>query len=74
MSIKKVTEKDKKIYRSIKSLMVLCGINQRIIAKKLGVSHAAVSQVISGKISSERIKREIARSLGKGVGDLWPGE
>lgn len=34
------------------------------IAKQIGVSHSAVSQVISGKYHSARIEAEIARILG----------
>lgn len=74
MSIKIISEKDKKIYRNIRSLMILHGIKQGDIAKKLGVSQPAISQVLMGKIDSKKIKKEVARKLRRSVRELWPGD
>jgi predicted transcriptional regulator len=70
--VKIISEKNKKKYLTIKSLMVLRGIKQVDIAKKLRVSQPAVSQTLMGKIDSKRIKREIANALNESVHKLWP--
>ena len=43
------------------------------VAKKIGVSDAAVSMVIGGTAVSARISAEIARIIGKPVSEIWPG-
>lgn len=51
--------------RKSKAKLVEAGIKQSDLAKKLGVSQAAVSRVVSGQIRSKRIERTIARELGR---------
>lgn len=59
-------------YPEIKSLLVLKGIKSCDIAKAAGCSKAMVSHVISGQRQSGRIRKIIARRLGKPVNVLWP--
>ena len=56
----------------IKGHMMLKNVRPGDVAKKLGVSDAAVSQVISGTCVSARISAEIARAIGKPVSEIWP--
>jgi len=50
----------------------MCGITNRYIARKYGVSETWVSLVIHEKGKSRRIKRAIARALRQPVEELWP--
>ncbi|MFA5161175.1 MAG: hypothetical protein WC421_02925 [Elusimicrobiales bacterium] len=52
--------------------MILAGVNQRHIARKLNVSDAAVSANVRGIKTSTRIRAEIATRLGKSPQQLWP--
>ena len=56
----------------IKGHMMLKNIRPGEVARKLGVSDAAVSMVISGACVSARISAEIARAIGKPVSEIWP--
>ena len=56
----------------IKALMVLKGVKQADICRKLHVRPASVSQIVSGKKVSARIRAAIAKALGVTVSDLWP--
>ena len=47
-------------------------VTQIEIAKKFGVSHVMVHQVIYGRSTSRRIQTEIARILEKEICDIWP--
>lgn len=60
--------------REIRAELILRGINQRSIADQLGVSESAVSHVISGRKRSDRIRRAVARALGKPVHRVFPDE
>ncbi|HEX3045821.1 MAG TPA: helix-turn-helix transcriptional regulator [Bacillota bacterium] len=51
--------------------MILKGITQVSIAKKLGVAPSMISMVIYGKEKSPRVRKEIARILGKPVREIW---
>ncbi|HEX3048676.1 MAG TPA: helix-turn-helix domain-containing protein [Bacillota bacterium] len=55
----------------IKAALILKGITQASIAKKLGVSSSLVSMVIHGTEKSKKVRREIAGILGKSVRDIW---
>jgi predicted transcriptional regulator len=46
----------------IKAKLVERGISQRSIARELGVTPAAIYQVISGKSRSTRIEKAIAKA------------
>ena len=56
----------------IKALMVLKGVKQVDICRKLHVRAATVSQIVSGKKKSARIRLAIAKALGMQVEELWP--
>ena len=60
--------------REIRAELILRGINQRQIAAQLGVSESIISHVISGRRRSDRIRRAIARALGKPVHRVFPDE
>lgn len=47
-------------------------VTQKEIAKKCGVSHTMIHQVIYGKSKSRRIQKEIAGIIGKDVNEVWP--
>lgn len=56
----------------IKIALLEAGIEQKEIAKRIGVTPPAVSQVIHGISSSIKIRRAVAEALGKSIDDLWP--
>ena len=47
-------------------------VRQIDIAKELEVDASVVSRVIDGKITSDRIRRAIAKKIGVDVRFLWP--
>ena len=55
-----------------KILMLRRGITQAEIARRLGVSGATVSLVVSGKMKSRRVEQTIAEALGLLREILWP--
>ena len=73
-SVINITQGSKKTLRKVKSLMVLHGIKQLAIAKKCGVTQAAVAWVVMGRNKSKRIRAAIAEAVGKRVEELWPEE
>lgn len=56
----------------IKAEIRMRGTTPAAIADELGVSRAAVAQVIENKMKSPRIRACLARLLGKSEGELWP--
>jgi len=56
----------------IKAGLRMKGITPTALADELGVGHSAVSQVITGKSVSTRIRASIAEILGVSVEALWP--
>jgi predicted transcriptional regulator len=42
------------------------------VARSIGVSQPAVSQIISGKKTSSRIRQAIAKAIGKPVDEVFP--
>ncbi|HBS58113.1 MAG TPA: hypothetical protein DEA44_02475 [Firmicutes bacterium] len=56
----------------IRAELLLKGIRPTMIASKLKVSRAAVSNVISGKFKSIRIQEEIAQLIDRTVEEIWP--
>ncbi len=60
--------------RKIKAQMMLRGVRQIDVARKLKCSSTAVRKVISGVPCSNRIKAEIAIRLGTTPAKLWPNK
>lgn len=60
--------------REVRSIMVRKGVLNREIAKKLGVSEAAVSMVVSKKRVSRRIQQAVADALNKKFSQLWTNQ
>ena len=60
--------------RKIKALMVLQGLQNKQIAKKLRVTPTWVSLVVCGHRRSDRVRGAIASALGMSVAELWPEE
>jgi transcriptional regulator with XRE-family HTH domain len=56
----------------IKILLLRAGITQASIAKKIGVTLPFVNQIIKGQRSTGRVRRAIAKAVGKRVEELWP--
>lgn len=56
----------------ILSVFMLKGVTQAELARKFGVSHVMIHQVIHGRSKSRRIQEEIARILGKEMEEIWP--
>lgn len=56
----------------IKAAMRMAGKTPAALADDLGVSRSTVSQVMSGRGTSQRIKAAIAQVTGKSVDTLWP--
>lgn len=48
------------------------GITHAVIGRKLGYTARAVGYVVSGRLTNARIRREIARVIGKPISTLWP--
>lgn len=42
------------------------------IARKLGVTHVAVSKVIHGRAKSARVMSAIAEAIERPIAELWP--
>lgn len=49
----------------IKAALVLRGIRQKAIARRLSVTPQTVNAVVAGRKRSARVQREIARALGR---------
>ena len=56
----------------IKAAMRMKGITSAALADEMGVANATVSQVISGRAVSARIRGRIAAITGYSVDTLWP--
>jgi len=56
----------------IKALLRTKGISPTALADQLGVAHSSMSQVISGKSVSARIRASIADILGMPAEAIWP--
>lgn len=56
----------------IKAAMRMKGITPTALADELGVSNATMSQVISGRSVSKRIRDRIAEVTGYTVEAMWP--
>jgi hypothetical protein len=58
---------------AIKMAISRARTTQSAIARGLGVSTAAVSDVVNDRGRSRRIASEISRIAGRSLDDLWPG-
>ncbi len=58
--------------REIKALMMLNNITNASIAKKGKVTRTWVSLVLNNRRRSSRIRKLIAKAVGKPVHELWP--
>jgi len=58
--------------RKIKALMVLQGLQNNHIAKRLRVTPTWVSLVVCGHRHSDRVQQAIAAALNMSVAELWP--
>lgn len=56
----------------IKAELRMRGVTPAAIADELGVAHSSISQVISGRAESSRIKDRIAQVIGMPVAKIWP--
>jgi len=56
----------------IKAHLRMKGITPTALADEIGVAQSSISQVISGKAVSKRIRVSIAQTLGMSVEALWP--
>ena len=58
--------------KEIKVLMILLGVTQTSIAKKVRVTLPAVHAVINGLRKNPKIRRAIADAIGRPVEHIWP--
>lgn len=58
--------------QEIRIALILKGVTQRDIARRLKVTDGAVSQVIYGDAISARIQDAIAEIIGQQVEQIWP--
>jgi len=56
----------------IKNLLQTAGFTQADIARKTGVSPVTVHLVISGRVTSARVREAIALAINKPVSEIWP--
>lgn len=60
--------------REIKALMMLKGITSASIAKKGKVTRTWVSLVLNNRRRSTRIRKLIAKAVGRPMHELWPAQ
>lgn len=56
----------------IRAAMILKNVRPADIARRLNVTRGAVSNVISGLKTSQRIREAVAEAVGKEVDAIWP--
>jgi len=56
----------------IRILLLQKGISQAQIARVMGVTEGAISQVVHGYTKNPRLREAIARACGVSVEELWP--
>ncbi len=57
--------------REIKAALMLKGVTQASIARKLGITPSLISMVIQGKEKTPRVRQAIAEVIGKKVEEIW---
>jgi len=55
----------------IRARLAAAGVRQREVARRLGVSPALVSLVVSGRRRSPRVRAALAAACGSGYRRLW---
>lgn len=58
--------------REILAALMVRGVRQTEIAKRLGVSKGMISHVIHGRKKSYRIQYYIAKLLDEEIDEIWP--
>jgi lambda repressor-like predicted transcriptional regulator len=58
--------------QEIRAALLIKGITQASIAKKLGVTESLVSMVVHGKEKNSEIRKAIAKAVGKPIREIWP--
>jgi lambda repressor-like predicted transcriptional regulator len=58
--------------REIKAALILKGVTQVAIAKKLDVTPTLVCNTIKGTEDNAKVRRAIAAELGRPVREIWP--
>ena len=56
----------------IKAALRMKGISPTALAERIGIANSSMSQVISGKAVSARVRGEIAKVIGMPVASIWP--
>ena len=56
----------------IKVALIRAKKTQAQIARKLGVSKVIVTHVIKNQRTSHRVRRAIAKAIGRRINELWP--
>lgn len=56
----------------IKIELLKAGISIRQLARQEGVSHTAMSYTIHGVNKGLRLRKAVARALGKRIEEIWP--
>lgn len=56
----------------IKAALRMKGVTPTVLAEEMGVARSTMSQVISGRSESSRIKERIAQITGMTVSEMWP--
>ena len=62
------------IDKKIRIELIKKGITGGEIARKIGVHRNAINKTIKGEIKSYRLRKAIAKAIGKTVEDLWSVE
>ncbi len=74
MSINLLNEQQRQNRQKIRSLFVLKGIVGARLAEELRVSPSTICLTISGHLKNPKMRKAIAKALGKKVKELWPKE
>jgi hypothetical protein len=55
----------------VKGLLAMHGIKNRHIALSLGITDAAISRFLAGRMKSRRVQEAVAGSLNMSYEDVW---
>ncbi len=61
-------------HRTRKALLILSGVQQIDIARKLGIHKSVVTNVMKERIQSDRVQKAIARAVKRPVRELFPNK
>ncbi len=65
-------KRNNKFIVQIKIQLLRAGKTQASIARDLGVNRSFVNNVIKGHRSTLRVRKAIAKAVGKRIEELWP--